>query len=117
MVNFKAVMGCVLTCLSLSSLLPSAHAQPAISAAQIEQFKQLPRAQQEALAAQYGITLPSLPTGPSTPGAQPPQTDQPTVMPRPISTPTAPSTFDDGGETTKLKPYGYDLFAGKPTTF
>lgn len=46
--------------LPLALLLPLTAMAQSISSAQIEQFKQLPRAQQEALAERYGIDLDSL---------------------------------------------------------
>ena len=46
--------------LPLALLLPLTATAQSISPAQIEQFKQLPRAQQEALAERYGVDLDSL---------------------------------------------------------
>lgn len=83
---------------------------------QIEQFKGLPRAQQEALASKYGISLPS------SSGA----TAQPSPLPEssaaePIATPVAVAQpqekLTDSDVTAQLRPFGYDLFASSPSTF
>ena len=55
---------------TLALLLPLASYGQSISPAQIEQFKQLPRAQQESLARQYGVDLDSL-TGTSSSSQRP----------------------------------------------
>ena len=53
-VNLKKLL------LPLALLLPLTTTAQSISPAQIEQFKQLPRAQQEALAERYGVDLDNL---------------------------------------------------------
>lgn len=108
---------------ALSLLLPLASYAQSISPAQIEQFKQLPRAQQEALARQYGVDLDSVMGGSNT-SARRPENIQ---VVEPVS-----SISDEEREKARaekqqedeeaeknggLKPYGYDLFAGSPTTF
>ncbi|MDV6316117.1 SLBB domain-containing protein [Idiomarina sp. HP20-50] len=94
--------------------------------AQIEMFKNLPRAQQEALARQYGID-PGILNGiggqtSSSPSQQ--QQQNAVVFPR-------GTTFDESGnpvipedleaqfskEKDKLEPFGYGLFAGEPQSF
>jgi polysaccharide biosynthesis/export protein len=106
------------------------------SAAQIEQFKKLPRAQQEALAKQYGVDLSSI-TGASS-GATP--VDNPEVV-KPIKKDEtdqvqqiAEEKIEDNAEEQsesidktedvearvvkeELKQFGYQLFEGAPTTF
>ncbi len=107
--------------------------------AQIEQFKQLSPQEQKKLADSLGVQVP---TGLNTPTTVAPEAPQ-TVMPRKagfdedtLDQEMQPSTaekkareknkeFDEFEEyqekeyqpTTGLKPYGYDLFAGSPTTF
>ncbi|WP_152525043.1 SLBB domain-containing protein [Marinobacter sp. C1S70] len=108
---------------ALSLLLPLASYAQSISPAQIEQFKQLPRAQQEALARQYGVDLDSVMGGRNN-SARRPENIQ---IVEPVS-----SISDEEREKARaekqqedeeaeknggLKPYGYDLFAGSPTTF
>lgn len=91
-----------------------------ISQAQIEQFQKLPKAQQQALAKQYGVDLNSI-TGSS---ASQQQSVLPTpVQPRDIS--DSQSNYDEqlkvsenGAEVeVALKPFGYDVFANEPMTF
>lgn len=108
--------------IALALLLPLASHAQSITPAQIEQFKQLPRAQQESLAQQYGVDLDSM--GSTSARTQRPQ--QVDVV-EPVS-----SITDEEREKTRnekqqdeeqakknggLRPYGYDLFAGNPSTF
>lgn len=108
--------------LSLALLLPLTTTAQSISQAQIEQFKNLPRGQQEALAKQYGVDLGSLTAG----GASQRRMEeprQPVVQPidritdeerrRALAQRGQDEQQDDG----ELKPFGYELFAGSPTTF
>ncbi|WP_286803682.1 SLBB domain-containing protein, partial [Marinobacter sp. UBA2498] len=111
--------------LPLALLLPMAAAAQSISPSQIEQFKNLPRAQQEALARQYGIDLDNIQ------GRR--QSQQ-----RPENIEVVESESGNGDDERRkaqkereeqekeeerarknggLKPFGYDLFAGSPTTF
>ena len=115
--------------LSLLSLLAPLHASAqSITPAQIEQFKSLPQAQQEALARQYGVDLDSLGSSNGQNSAQ----DEAIRNPAPVVTPvssgkdkqlkeseveTAGSSAENETKTTRLEPFGYDLFAGSPTTF
>ncbi|WP_254911216.1 SLBB domain-containing protein [Pseudoalteromonas sp. A601] len=85
------------------------------SAAQIEQFKKLPKAQQEALAKQYGVDLSTI-TGSS--AQQTSTEDQPTIQPRAKGeeeTLTDEERFKP--KTDTVEPFGYQLFAGEPTSF
>ncbi len=83
------------------------------SPAQIAQFKKLPKAQQQALAKQYGVDISAL-TGSS---ASQEETEQaPTIMPRSVDAP-APNEATTPKKQTQIKPFGYDVFAGEPTTF
>lgn len=103
-------------------LLPMASHGQSISPAQIEQFKQLPRAQQESLARQYGVNLDSL-SGTNSAAQRP----QPVNVVEPVSSITDEERENARTEKQQeeeqaeknggLKPYGYDLFAGSPTTF
>ena len=86
------------------------------TASQLEQFKKLPKSQQEALARQYGVDLSSI-TGSNQPSNQT-QTDQPTIGER--EEPQQAKLTDDerfNPKKDELKPFGYSLFAGEPTTF
>ncbi|MBE0486788.1 polysaccharide biosynthesis/export family protein, partial [Marinobacter sp.] len=103
-------------------LLPLTSQAQSISQAQLNQFKQLPRAQQEALASQYGVDLNNI-TGSQRASQRPEQvnvvepvttiTDEERDRAREQKEQEDKQTAKNGG----LKPYGYDLFAGSPTTF
>ncbi|TGE79876.1 polysaccharide biosynthesis protein [Pseudoalteromonas sp. KS88] len=85
------------------------------SAAQLEQFKKLPKAQQEALAKQYGVDLSSI-TGKG--NSQNTAPEQPTIQPR-LQVEEEVLTDEERfkPKENELKPFGYELFAGEPTTF
>ncbi|MBR9870825.1 MAG: sugar transporter [Gammaproteobacteria bacterium] len=113
--------------LPLALALPLTAQAQAISQAQIERFKSLPKAQQEALASQYGVDLSSIGGGgaPSINGAQ---IRNPAPVVQPISSPkedeseessvkTRDTSADNEKKTDRLEPFGYDLFAGSPSTF
>ncbi len=96
-----------------------AHAlQP--SPQQIEAFKRLPASQQSQLAAQYGIDLPQ-----SSNAASGSSSVQPTVSVMPLTSKAAGSSSESpkadapkiASPDDRLMPFGYDLFAGSPTTF
>ncbi|RUO27865.1 SLBB domain-containing protein [Aliidiomarina sanyensis] len=96
----------------------SAQAQP--SQAQIEQFRRLPRAQQEALARQYGIDLSLLERQGSAERLEDPET----IRPRDERDEERRSREARGEreerekrEPKELKPFGYNIFAGQPSTF
>jgi len=103
-----------------------------ISQQQIEKFKQLPASQQQALAKSMGVDLSLLNLN----NLSKKVTTEPTsVTPRqtrqrqpPLETVETPavvadidqaifSQFDNKKSEVKLKAYGYDLFAGEPSTF
>jgi polysaccharide export outer membrane protein len=124
----------------------------AITQAQIDQFKNLPEAQQKALAAQMGINLDQLKAAQQA-TSSPAVTDVPVVTPRnPDGTSTVTQDATNTNQTqnsnfqtssngqknnttqnkydaadqqkpqkkiirTPIKPFGYDLFAGNPSTF
>ncbi|CAE6881192.1 Periplasmic protein involved in polysaccharide export [Vibrio sp. B1REV9] len=96
-----------------SMFAPFSYAQTP-TPAQIQMFKSLPADQQQALASQYGVSLPS--------GAsQPSSYENPQVVDaRPATNETEESTRgpeDDAQAKTGLKRFGLDLFAGSPSTF
>ncbi|KGJ96242.1 SLBB domain-containing protein [Colwellia psychrerythraea] len=97
-----------------------AYAQP--TTAQIEQFKKLPPAQQEALAKQMGVDINSL-KGHVSAGGSGKQVGNTKSFPRgtqfdaegnPITDFQEELTDKDNDE---LKPFGYDVFANAPQTF
>jgi len=111
---------------STLSPIDRANAQSMPSKAQIEQLKSLPRAQQEALAKQFGIDpnmLDSLNSQSSSSSDQNQQQES-VIFPR-------GTRFDDNGDPIipedleeqflrdkdELKPFGYELFAGEPKSF
>lgn len=97
--------------LSMSFLLASIMSVQSyaanISPEMMAKFKQLPAAQQQALAAQYGVNLDSLDTGTSATSAS-------------TTAEVAPTTIQPRQVIRKagngLKPFGYNLFAGQPTS-
>ena len=103
-------------------VLPLGSYAQSITPAQIEQFKSLPKAQQDALARQYGVDLDAL-TGGNRAARRP----QPVQVVEPLSQITdqeRDKAAEDREEDEKaakknngLKPFGYDLFAGDPSTF
>ncbi|MGO2477309.1 MAG: SLBB domain-containing protein [Pseudoalteromonas sp.] len=86
------------------------------SAAQIEQFKKLPKAQQEALAKQYGVDLSSITGAGGSDKSQ--KEEQNTIQPR-QQIEEEPLTDEERfkPKEDEIKPFGYELFAGEPTTF
>ncbi|WP_286741999.1 SLBB domain-containing protein [Pseudoalteromonas sp. UBA2102] len=87
------------------------------TASQIEQFKKLPKAQQEALAKQYGVDISTI-TGANQSNGENSNEQQSTIGERPEKEQedlTDEERFKP--KTEELKPYGYELFAGEPTTF
>lgn len=86
---------------------------------QIEQFKKLPKSQQEALAKKYGLDMSQL--GRETSNDSEAQSEDPSVFPRdPFASKEV--EFDSEEERfkpkeDKIKPFGYELFSGQPTTF
>nr|WP_231615078.1 SLBB domain-containing protein [Pseudoalteromonas sp. SWN166] len=87
------------------------------TASQIEQFKKLPKAQQEALAKQYGVDLSTI-TGTNQSNNQNNTEQQNSIGER--AEPEKEKLTDEERfkpKADELKPYGYELFAGEPTTF
>lgn len=109
--------------LSLALVLPVTTAAQSISQSQIEQFKSMPRAQQEALARQYGVDLDSI-AGSASQQNQRPQNvkvvepvDAISDKERERARQEQENNEEQDRKNGGLKPYGYDLFAGSPTTF
>lgn len=104
---------------------PLAFAQQAFQPTkeQLEIFKKLSPEQQEALAKKYGMDLNMLGMGDGT------STDSSKELSSPFMLPRAKDGMDkeqdkqaqeydeQSDEEDELKPFGYDLFAGQPTTF
>ncbi|MCE2572602.1 SLBB domain-containing protein [Motilimonas eburnea] len=82
--------------------------------AQIAQFQSLPKAQQEALAKQYGFDLSSLQQGQTT---QTQSQTGPTINEREVNAKPERDMDLKGFDTTQeLELFGYSLFAGEPTS-
>lgn len=90
-----------------------------LSPEMIAKFKQLPAAQQQALAAQYGVDLSSLDMQSSDSVNQTSSSAQPTLQERTVdaskSSQRPDTTFVDNNNK-KLQPFGYNIFAGQPTS-
>ncbi|WP_235937522.1 SLBB domain-containing protein [Marinobacter caseinilyticus] len=110
----------------LACCTPLATTAQSISPSQIEQFQSLPQAQQEALARQYGVDLDSLTSRAGQQRAME-EPSEPTVRPVDANSKSEKRTSSDAeiaeaeedaaAKNNGLKPFGYDLFAGRPTTF
>ena len=95
---------------------PTLAAAQSPSQSQIEQIKNKPRAQQEALASQYGVDLDSIAGS----AGQQNQRPQNVTVVEPVDTVSSDERAKNQEQDLKnngLKPFGYDLFAGSPTTF
>ncbi|WP_404395164.1 SLBB domain-containing protein [Pseudoalteromonas phenolica] len=107
---FKRVFAMIVVLFSCTTLAFTPTAE------QIEQFKKLPKAQQEALAKQYGINISSLNN--MTNKSQDVENIDNTVKPRNTNTPLEENPKDKFDPTEDpLKPFGYELFSGEPSTF
>lgn len=117
--NFKRFL------LSLSLLMPLCVSAQSITPSQIQQFKSLPKAQQEALARQYGVDLDQIQGNASQ--ARPKVNQQISVV-EPLEKDTSQGEDKKDSKPSKeeqafseknhgLKPFGYELFEGKPSTF
>lgn len=102
--------------LSISTPLFSQGVAP--SKQQIEQFKKLPKSQQEVLAKKYGIDLNTIS---STSQESSDISNEPSVLPRNLN---KLEDIELSAEEEKFKPkqeeverFGYELFAGEPTSF
>jgi len=89
-------------------------AQAAIPANMMAQFSQLSPAQQEALAAQYGLDVNEL-RGQT--GASQPQAIMPSLNDRQVKPSQASQRLQLAAKAPKsLQPFGYNVFAGQPTS-
>ena len=89
------------------------------TASQLEQFKKLPKSQQEALAKQYGVDL-SVMTGDSQLGQSNTKKQSATIGERLENIEKEEEQTDEerfNPNLKKVKPFGYELFSGEPTTF
>ncbi len=113
----------LLSIILLASVTHTVLAQTSVTPAQIEQFKKLPRAQQEMLARQYGFDLNMLSGGNNaTQQSATKQVDS--IVPRNVNEAVSSQNMSPeqiekqfANSDKSLKPFGYQLFAGQPTTF
>lgn len=129
MISWKSFLsGLLLLAALMSAVTPHASGQSMPSQQQLEQLKNLPRAQQEQIARQFGIDVSMLDqlnqSGNSKGLNSEEQKQQDIIFPR-------GTRFDENGEPIipedleeqftrgdkELKPFGYELFAGEPKTF
>lgn len=89
---------------------------------QLEQFQKLPKSQQKALAEKYGISLDAL--GFSTDGEssddEGSNKNSSSILPRDLDEKDSEELTDEEKFKPKeeeIKPFGYELFSGEPTTF
>lgn len=127
----RGIIKQLLTVTIAASVLIAAVTNPAVTAsaqaisqAQIEQFKKLPRAQQEMLARQYGFDLSLLQGGSSSGGSNATAKEFPDIMEARDKEEkelqqTTPEDLEKQFNVSdkSIQPFGYQLFAGKPTTF
>ncbi|MGB2742311.1 MAG: SLBB domain-containing protein [Cognaticolwellia sp.] len=118
MINYIRLLACVLVFYTFSFSASSAQ----ISQQQIEQFKNLPKAQQEVLAQSMGVDLNAIMGQISNTSQQPTLTTTP-ITPRPNNKNTdeeqeTADTFMVDDELFKpLERFGMDVFANAPSTF
>ncbi|EKO3684288.1 SLBB domain-containing protein [Vibrio metschnikovii] len=98
--------------LLLSLFAVSSHAQSP-TPEQLRMFQNLPADQQQALARQYGITLPNI----NNSGASQPLPTADIRTSRPDKAEQHPLNKQDQEKDPELKRFGLDLFAASPTTF
>jgi len=119
--------GTVASMVTLATMTALPVSAQQISAEQLAQFKKLPKAQQEALAKQYGVDLSSIDAASSkqvitnpqvvTPAvANPSESKEEKVVESGVQETTADKK-ESRNAAPKLDMFGYDLFAGVPTTF
>ncbi|MCR8913706.1 sugar transporter [Marinobacter panjinensis] len=107
----------------LALVLPVTTAAQSISQSQIEQFRSMPRAQQEALANQYGVDLDAITSSVGQQNQRPRNVNvvEPVDAISDEERERAREEWESDEEQDQtyggLKPFGYDLFAGSPTTF
>jgi polysaccharide export outer membrane protein len=112
---------------AIASIIALPVSAQQISAEQMAQFKKLPKAQQEALAKQYGVDLGTINAASAKQVITNPQVVTPALA-NPSEAKEEKVVESGAEETTadkkesrnaapKLDMFGYDLFAGVPTTF
>lgn len=91
-----------------------------VTPAQIEQFKKLPKSQQQSLAKSMGVDLNSLGLGSMSGGSATPNVNTP-VQPRAVESASKSTAeeeiIEQDLDTSGLKAFGYDVFANGPSTF
>lgn len=125
--TLSMLAGLVLVAASATSLAPAAQAQAMPSQAQIEQLRALPREQQEQLARQFGIDAEALQylgeddreTQEPVPDDEPVTSERDTGQQRQVRGSLLPSDVERqfAALETELQHFGYDMFAGEPSTF
>ncbi|MDI9244987.1 SLBB domain-containing protein [Marinobacter sp. CHS3-4] len=108
--------------IALTFVWPASVAAQSISPSQIEQFKNMPRAQQEALASQYGVDLDTIAGSTGSQNQRPQSVD--VIDPIRNEAEQQKKAREEAAKEQELarkndglRPFGYDLFAGSPTTF
>lgn len=107
--------------LSISFILTALASMPAytapVSPEMMARFRQLPAAQQQALAAQYGVDINSLSTSDDAAAAV---VAEPTLQTRTVDTSKQSQrqniALDNSNDKNELQPFGYNIFAGQPTS-
>ncbi|SHK36588.1 protein involved in polysaccharide export, contains SLBB domain of the beta-grasp fold [Marinobacter antarcticus] len=112
---------------SSALLMPLCVFAQSITPAQVQQFQSLPTAQQEALARQYGVDLDQIQGSAAQPG---PEVNQQISVVEPLEKEAGQNEKEDQSDSQLskeeqafskknfgLKPFGYELFEGKPSTF
>jgi polysaccharide export outer membrane protein len=129
---FPCIYGMAFVASLLVSIQHSSAAQFTPTPEQIEQFKKLPPEEQKRLAESMGVKLPAAPSPSFSSGEDADEIKTP-VLPRSAQqvegrsdaalqhqvTPSETSDFGTAQIKSRkdLKPYGYDLFSGQPTSF
>ncbi|WP_046004792.1 SLBB domain-containing protein [Pseudoalteromonas rubra] len=108
--SFKRIFAATMLVFSAVSIAFTPTAQ------QIEQFKKLPKSQQQALAKQYGFDLSALSKS-SFSNSTDMNSNTPSVYPRQSEHSNEAEVDPMAPKEPKLKPFGYELFAGEPTSF
>ncbi|KAF7788313.1 hypothetical protein PRUB_a2940 [Pseudoalteromonas rubra] len=107
--SFKRIFAATLLVFSAVSIAFTPTAQ------QIEQFKKLPKSQQQALAQQYGFDLSSISN--SQPQIDNTFNSAQSVFPREEMNEEDESTDPMAPQEERLTPFGYNLFSGEPSSF
>ncbi|NQD37402.1 sugar transporter [Permianibacter sp. IMCC34836] len=108
-----------------ASVTQAAQLPSGITQQQIDMFRQLPPAEQERLAKQYGVDITALRQSAGVSNTGQPLSQPENVLPRPypwqaqmpVDAWGNGATYQAPQAPEGLQPFGYDLFAGTPTTF